>query len=424
MPHAFTVIGARANVHEEQASGSVLTFDFKVAGVSIFSTLLTIDNGEETTQTASTPAVIDTTSIADDAKVTFECTQVGDGTAEGARGWLIGYATNVSETGTALEITGSPDTTGTVGVPYLSDFGATGGVPPYSFSLVAGTWPDGLALDAPTGETSGTPTTVETQTGLVVQVMDAAGSTDDSDPYSIDIVSALAGVVLLCGFEGADGSTSFVDESPSAHTLSRSGTSLTAEIDTAEFVFGASSLRVPANAGVSAPDSADWAFGAGEFTLEAWIIWNDQTSFSADGGILSQWTQAGGTSWLLRRSSSGGSKFGIDLSASGSGATKSIFGAQTFVNGTKYYVAADRDASGVVRVYTAEYGDTNTTMIASDTYATALFDVAAIMNIGTWTGGGFQWSMNGWIDECRITKGTARYASDSGYPVPTAAFPR
>ena len=32
--------------------------------------------------------------------------------------------------------------------------------------------------------------------------------------------------------------------------------------------------------------------------------------------------------------------------------------------------------------------------------------------------------LNGWIDEVRITKGVARYASDSGYTVPTAAFPR
>ncbi len=30
----------------------------------------------------------------------------------------------------------------------------------------------------------------------------------------------------------------------------------------------------------------------------------------------------------------------------------------------------------------------------------------------------------GWLDELRITKGVARYASDGGFTVPTAAFPR
>lgn len=32
--------------------------------------------------------------------------------------------------------------------------------------------------------------------------------------------------------------------------------------------------------------------------------------------------------------------------------------------------------------------------------------------------------MNGWLDEVRITKGVARYSLDSGFAVPTAAYPR
>ena len=31
---------------------------------------------------------------------------------------------------------------------------------------------------------------------------------------------------------------------------------------------------------------------------------------------------------------------------------------------------------------------------------------------------------HGWIDEVRLTKGVARYASDAGFAVPTSAFPR
>jgi hypothetical protein len=44
-------------------------------------------------------------------------------------------------------------------------------------------------------------------------------------------------------------------------------------------------------------------------------------------------------------------------------------------------------------------------------------DVTATLDIGSATFGG-------WIDELRITKGVARYASDGGFTVPTAAFPR
>lgn len=32
--------------------------------------------------------------------------------------------------------------------------------------------------------------------------------------------------------------------------------------------------------------------------------------------------------------------------------------------------------------------------------------------------------MNGWLNEVRITKGVARYSLDSGFAVPTAAYPR
>lgn len=105
MPTPFTVIDARVNVDTAQATGSILTFDFKDgAGASIFSTLPTIDNTEETSVTAATPHVLSTTSLDDDEKVTFHCTQVGDGTAKGARGWLIGYATNAPVIGEGVEV--------------------------------------------------------------------------------------------------------------------------------------------------------------------------------------------------------------------------------------------------------------------------------------------------------------------------------
>ena len=65
----------------------------------------------------------------------------------------------------------------TVGMPYSLTLEATGGTPPYSWSLMAGMLPAGLGLDAVTGEIPGEATTVESQT-FTVQVMDSVGSTD------------------------------------------------------------------------------------------------------------------------------------------------------------------------------------------------------------------------------------------------------
>jgi hypothetical protein len=62
-------------------------------------------------------------------------------------------------------------------------------------------------------------------------------------------------------------------------------------------------------------------------------------------------------------------------------------------------------------------------MVASNTFTQTMQNGTGVMGIGrvpTFT----TFDLNGWLDEIRITKGVARYASDSGYTVPTAAFPR
>lgn len=51
-----------------------------------------------------------------------------------------------------------PDPNAQKGIPYDSFLIASGGTPPYEYSIVAGVLPDGLTLDPDTGEISGTPT--------------------------------------------------------------------------------------------------------------------------------------------------------------------------------------------------------------------------------------------------------------------------
>lgn len=82
-PRAMTVTGVRASLATAQGSGSIFTVDINEAGSSILSTKLTIDNGEKTSTTAATPAVISDAAIADDAEITVDIDQVGDGTAKG-----------------------------------------------------------------------------------------------------------------------------------------------------------------------------------------------------------------------------------------------------------------------------------------------------------------------------------------------------
>jgi len=88
----FRVSSIKASLTTAQTSGSILTIDIKVGGVSIFSTLLTIDNTEKTSATAATAYALTSspTTIGADAEFTIEITQIGDGTAKGLKVRIIG----------------------------------------------------------------------------------------------------------------------------------------------------------------------------------------------------------------------------------------------------------------------------------------------------------------------------------------------
>lgn len=91
MPYAFTLTAVRASLRTAQTSGVVLTVDINEGGTSVLGTKLTFDNTEKTTVTAVTAATITDTSLADDAEMTIDVDQVGDGTANGLKITLIGY---------------------------------------------------------------------------------------------------------------------------------------------------------------------------------------------------------------------------------------------------------------------------------------------------------------------------------------------
>jgi hypothetical protein len=90
MPYAMTVSAVRASLSTTQTSGSIFTVDINESGTTILSTKLTIDNGETTSTTAATPAVISDTALADDAEITIDVDQIGDNTAKGLKVTLIG----------------------------------------------------------------------------------------------------------------------------------------------------------------------------------------------------------------------------------------------------------------------------------------------------------------------------------------------
>ena len=91
-PFAMTLTAVRASLNTASSSG-IPTVDIKEAGVSVLSTLLTIDATELTSTTAATPAVISDSALADDAVLTIDITVAGTG-AKGLKVWL--YSTRIA----------------------------------------------------------------------------------------------------------------------------------------------------------------------------------------------------------------------------------------------------------------------------------------------------------------------------------------
>jgi hypothetical protein len=90
MPHGMNLTEVRASLGTAQTSGSIFTVDINQNGTSVLSTKITIDNTEKTSKTAATAAVISNASLTDDAEITVDIDQIGDGTAKGLKLTLIG----------------------------------------------------------------------------------------------------------------------------------------------------------------------------------------------------------------------------------------------------------------------------------------------------------------------------------------------
>lgn len=89
-PFALSEISSvRASLNGPCATGT-FEVDIKVGGASILSTPLTIDATEKTSTTAAVPAVLSTTTLTDDAEITVDVVDEGDGTAFGLKVAIIG----------------------------------------------------------------------------------------------------------------------------------------------------------------------------------------------------------------------------------------------------------------------------------------------------------------------------------------------
>lgn len=151
---------------------------------------------------------------------------------------------------------------------------------------------------------------------------------------------------------------------------------------------------------IYARDSVDWQFGSGQFTIESFVNFK---SVQSDFTIISQWGGSGTqAAWAL---------FGLSGELymrfyDTSNNMLDVKAAFVPTVGVWYHLAADRDASGVIRVYV----DGN--VIASNARPESIRVSDRMVRIGVVEGFEGIFDLNANLNHLRVTKGVARYAGN------------
>ena len=156
-------------------------------------------------------------------------------------------------------------------------------------------------------------------------------------------------------------------------------------------------------------------FGAGDFTIEAWVYPNGTSPYLVIGSLDN--SSGVGCWWLVVNGTFGGGgtiQFAYNTTAGGSG-TNILAGSGALSTSTWSHIAVTRSGANIrCFVNGTQVGTTNTGIGTS-----AIYPVNQNILVGE-TVAGPSYGMNGYIDDLRITKGYARYTAN--FTSPTTAF--
>lgn len=203
-------------------------------------------------------------------------------------------------------------------------------------------------------------------------------------------------MVLLLHYNGDDAATDTRDWSNSEHPITFVGT---AQLDTAQKVFGTASLLLDGNSDYNtAPDSDDWYFADNDFTIDMRVRFSTvQTCV-----LMTQWSATGRSFQLLY--DDGGNNLKFIWSTNGTGESGSKTESWSPAQDTWYHIAVVRNSDELYMFVDGTELGTSTSI--TDT----LFNSDELLYIGCEQGtGNF---MAGWIDELRMLNGSGVWTSN------------
>jgi hypothetical protein len=195
-----------------------------------------------------------------------------------------------------------------------------------------------------------------------------------------------------------------LDHSATPKTLTVNGNT---SVNTATKKFGASSLSFDGSTGyMTIPSSNDFVFGTNNFTIECWINTTDAKAYS---GIINDNSYHTTTSNFLIMLNQVAGKVTFWKTD-----TVLCTSATSINTGSWVHLAVVRDTSTSVKMFINGVLDTSATIASNLTFGTGTGLLVGNQN-------GFARTLQGYLDDIRITKGVARYTTN--FTPPTAALP-
>lgn len=243
------------------------------------------------------------------------------------------------------------------------------------------------------------------------------------DNTKIEVASGIADLVnqgnggvdsftkLLLHMDGINGATSFPDSSASVHVSTANGNS---HVSTAVVHFGTGSMN-ETNSGDNylsvTGTQADWAFGTADYTIDFWLNFTPHASGASMNLMGNSSANVTANNWVMLFNTG---TAGIQFSNNGGPIIDAAPGGGWNDN-QWYHVALVRFGGN-----TTLYADG----VAIQTVATAynMSDSSFPLTIGGHANGSTTNSLNGYMDEVRVSKGIARWTSNFTPPIISYGF--
>jgi hypothetical protein len=221
-------------------------------------------------------------------------------------------------------------------------------------------------------------------------------------------------VVLLLNMNGTNGSTTFTDGSASTKTVAGSGD---AAISTTQSKFGGASAVFNGTGDfLSVANNADFDFGSGDLTIEAWVYISANSTADADGSrtanVVNTWNNSGALSGyalnITGNNSTTGTQLAFDTWSSGNA---TLFRSTVTVSQATWHHVAVSVSGGTRRLFLngVEASGSTSTVGSGYTQANSLGNA---FRIGRTSYVNYTLPLNGFVDDLRITKGVARYTAN------------